>query len=331
MAGGGIAKHLPRSSPSRGRARSAAAPASPRPAGASAEAAGTIERSALAAALAAVDRPMRQAAAKLGVKIGTLDVYCPALLKPEPVRWRLALSTVFGALDGGAMPEAPPPGAAAVPTPSDAERFEAFARAGYRPLGAQMLRVDLAERLARIAHDGRNGRAAFAPDPGLATSLGLRHPSFVQLMLALGFRPASGEEERSWCGAARVRPAPRRRARGQRLRRAGGPQDRRWLNQACAWTNSSGSSASPGGGPWRRRLRNRAICASTGRVVDRAHAAVRAGNVLSFPMAGRVRVIRIDALPRHRGRHKRPRAAIPTFRPIILTRRDARPSRGRNA
>lgn len=179
-----------------------------------AEAAGTIERSALAAALAAVDRPMRQAAAKLGVKIGTLDVYCPALLKPEPVRWRLALSTVFGTLDGGAMPEAPPPGAAAVPTPSDAERFEAFARAGYRPLGAQMLRVDLAERLARIAHDGRNGRAAFAPDPGLATSLGLRHPSFVQLMLALGFRPASGEEERSWVwrGPRPPRPAPPPRA-----------------------------------------------------------------------------------------------------------------------
>ena len=38
-----------------------------------------------------------------------------------------------------------------------------------------------------------------------------------------------------------------------------------------------------------------------GRVVDRAHAAVRPGNVLSFPMAGRVRVIRVDTLPRHRG------------------------------
>lgn len=38
-----------------------------------------------------------------------------------------------------------------------------------------------------------------------------------------------------------------------------------------------------------------------GRVVARAHAVVRVGNVLSFPMAGRVRVIRIEALPRHRG------------------------------
>ncbi|MBD3759674.1 RNA-binding S4 domain-containing protein [Sphingomonadaceae bacterium G21617-S1] len=38
-----------------------------------------------------------------------------------------------------------------------------------------------------------------------------------------------------------------------------------------------------------------------GRVVDRAHAAVRVGNVLSFPLHGRVRVIRVEALPARRG------------------------------
>ena len=38
-----------------------------------------------------------------------------------------------------------------------------------------------------------------------------------------------------------------------------------------------------------------------GRVVDRAHAAVRIGNVLSFPLHDRVRVIRVEALPPRRG------------------------------
>ncbi len=38
-----------------------------------------------------------------------------------------------------------------------------------------------------------------------------------------------------------------------------------------------------------------------GRVIDRAHAAVRVGNVLSFPLNDRVRVIRIEALPGRRG------------------------------
>lgn len=38
-----------------------------------------------------------------------------------------------------------------------------------------------------------------------------------------------------------------------------------------------------------------------GRIVDRAHAAVRVGDVLSFALHGRVRVLRIKALPARRG------------------------------
>ena len=39
----------------------------------------------------------------------------------------------------------------------------------------------------------------------------------------------------------------------------------------------------------------------SGRVVDRAHAAVRVGDVLCCPLHGRVRVIRVAALPARRG------------------------------
>ena len=38
-----------------------------------------------------------------------------------------------------------------------------------------------------------------------------------------------------------------------------------------------------------------------GRVVDRAHAPVRVGDVLSFAIRGTVRVVRIEALPIRRG------------------------------
>jgi len=38
-----------------------------------------------------------------------------------------------------------------------------------------------------------------------------------------------------------------------------------------------------------------------GRVVDRAHAPVRVGDVLSFALRGKVRVLRIEALPARRG------------------------------
>jgi ribosome-associated heat shock protein Hsp15 len=38
-----------------------------------------------------------------------------------------------------------------------------------------------------------------------------------------------------------------------------------------------------------------------GRVVDRAHALVRAGDVLSFAQRGEVRVLKVEALPARRG------------------------------
>ena len=38
-----------------------------------------------------------------------------------------------------------------------------------------------------------------------------------------------------------------------------------------------------------------------GRVVDRSHAPVRAGDILSFAVRGQVRIIRVEALPARRG------------------------------
>ena len=38
-----------------------------------------------------------------------------------------------------------------------------------------------------------------------------------------------------------------------------------------------------------------------GRAVDRAHAAVRVGNVLTYAAHGRVRVVRVEVLPIRRG------------------------------
>ncbi len=38
-----------------------------------------------------------------------------------------------------------------------------------------------------------------------------------------------------------------------------------------------------------------------GRIIDRAHAPVRVGDVLSFAVHGRVRVLKVEALPARRG------------------------------
>mgnify|MGYP006920609145 CR=1 FL=1 len=168
-----------------------------------AEAGGVISRSAIASAIEHLDRDGRSRAERLDVKIGTLDVHSPTLLKPEPTRWRLAL---FAAAEAHMMPELPVPGAVSMTTPADATACEAMVRAGFRALGAQMLRVDLVERLARLAHDARSGRAPFIPDPGLSTSLGLRHASFAQLMLALGFRAAPAGDSDAWVWKGKREP-----------------------------------------------------------------------------------------------------------------------------
>jgi ribosome-associated heat shock protein Hsp15 len=39
----------------------------------------------------------------------------------------------------------------------------------------------------------------------------------------------------------------------------------------------------------------------SGRAVDRAHVPVRVGDVLTFAVRGRVRILRVDALPTRRG------------------------------
>ncbi|MFX4906764.1 hypothetical protein ABTB94_20550, partial [Acinetobacter baumannii] len=48
------------------------------------------------------------------------------------------------------------------------------------------------ERVARAAHDARQGRKPFAPDPALATSMGLTPETLARLMAQLGFRTARG-------------------------------------------------------------------------------------------------------------------------------------------
>jgi ATP-dependent RNA helicase SUPV3L1/SUV3 len=176
-----------------------------------AEAGGVVARETVANALFALDRGQALAVSRAGIRIGTLDLFVPALLKPEPMRWRLALAA---ARDGLPMPPLPRPGASMVDRPDPLLRAAA-GRAGFRDLGEQMLRVDLVERLAHQAHVARDGRRPFVPDPSLSTSLGLKPPAVARLMRMLGFaqhrerEPASGVAW-LWRGRRPDRPTPQR-------------------------------------------------------------------------------------------------------------------------
>jgi ATP-dependent RNA helicase SUPV3L1/SUV3 len=125
--------------------------------------------------------------ARIGVTIGTLDLFAPALLKPQAARWRRMLMQ----LDAG-----PREGATVLPRGASGADLPH----GFRPLGQQAVRVDLAERIARAAHDARlkqskTGRAPFALDPALATSIGLQPDTLARLMAQLGFRAAKPDAD----------------------------------------------------------------------------------------------------------------------------------------
>ncbi|MGJ8536155.1 MAG: helicase-related protein [Parasphingopyxis sp.] len=176
------------------------------------DAGGILPRKAALEPLGMLDKEQRHRIGRIGLVIGALDIFHPKLLKPEAMRWRAALAAV---LNREKMPELPQAGATLVPEPRG-RVLAAWRSAGFRGFAGQMLRVDMAERIARAAHDARDGKKPFVPDPALSTSLGLSDAALARLMRALGFQPAGeiaeGERTRTqwvWRG----RRAPKKRVR----------------------------------------------------------------------------------------------------------------------
>ncbi|MDB5703750.1 MAG: helicase [Sphingomonas bacterium] len=165
---------------------------------------GIIPRAGVAAAVDTLDPPARKQLRAIGVTIGALDLFDARLLKPGPARWRRML---IAARAGEAPGAGPPDGAAVLDHNAPGARLTD----GFRPLGAQAVRVDLVDRIARAAHDARAGRKPFAPDPALATSIGVMPETLQRLMAALGFRTAPAQDGAPrwvWRGVVRAKAAP---------------------------------------------------------------------------------------------------------------------------
>ena len=116
------------------------------------------------APLAALDREQRRAVTRLRrphrrarpVHAGGAEARGDALAQPPFAPPRPAQP----------MAGLPPPSSVVLPTPAEPARL--LARLGFRAAGPQMIRVDMAERLARHAHEaqGRQGRRAGRRGPG---------------------------------------------------------------------------------------------------------------------------------------------------------------------
>jgi len=175
------------------------------------EAGGILPRKAVLEQLGALDKEQRYRIGRIGLTIGALDIYDAKLLKPEAIRWRAALTAIF---ENAAMPDLPPAGATLLPEPRS-KTLSAWRAAGFRGFAGQMLRVDMAERIARAAHDARDGKNPFTPDPALSTSLGLSSAALTQLLQALGFQSAgkAADNETSAQWIWRGRRAPKKAVR----------------------------------------------------------------------------------------------------------------------
>ncbi len=117
---------------------------------------------------------------------GALDIYHHAALKPAAAKWRAAL---FAARDSRAMPVLPPESAVHLKTWNFANPSEAR-NAGYRRIGDEYVRIDLAERVIKKAHEARGQNNVFGMDMAFATSLGISEAGLKALMRDAGFRPA---------------------------------------------------------------------------------------------------------------------------------------------
>jgi ATP-dependent RNA helicase SUPV3L1/SUV3 len=154
---------------------------------------GIAGRHYLADAIAALPKEARGAARKGGIVFGALDIYHHAALKPAAARWRAAL---FAARDGRAMPELPPESAVHLKEWKFANPSEAR-NAGYRRIGDEYVRIDLAERVIKKAHEARGQTNLFGMDMAFATSLGISEAGLKALMRDAGFRPADAPEEKA--------------------------------------------------------------------------------------------------------------------------------------
>ena len=152
-----------------------------------------------------------------GVNIGTLDLFMPTMLKPAP----RALLRAIG-VDSRPLEE----------DMQSVKSGEGPLPSGYRKAGGQRIRLDVAEKILRAAHDTRgNEMKRFRVDLALGISVGLSEANLLALLREGGFRP--------WPHVA--------------LEEGGyGPEAPRMFSWRTPDASRDGSHRNDGGGPPRR-------------------------------------------------------------------------------
>ena len=150
------------------------------------ESLGSIPKRAVAAQLRALTGADRQALKALGVQIGAVCVFFPALMKPRALTMR---ALAWSAFVGRPPPVAPERTSVPVTTADDWPLAEAL---GYLRLGPRAVRIDICERLFLKARAVARTGAAFAPGT-LSAVAGCTAVELPAVLAALGCRIVHSE------------------------------------------------------------------------------------------------------------------------------------------
>jgi len=187
------------------------------------------------AGLETLNPEQRDALRKLGVRVGAIDLFVPAMLKPAPLAaWR-EVAALRGPRGGEVRADMPP----VLPQAHGAPPL------GYRRFARQAIRIDMAEKLLREAHGKRAGASGkvFRIDPALATSMGLLPDSHMLLLRSAGFTSLPGRELAEGAFGPPVPPAWRWRPPHLARPQGRGPQ----REDKKAERKGKGKGGKPGG------------------------------------------------------------------------------------
>lgn len=181
------------------------------------EALGVLDRKTVADHLSRFDTKDYGRFKYRGVQLGRSTIFCPALLKPEPTRWRQIL------FDCGES-DTPPMDHAGLVSFEAGKRADnaRLLRAGYRLMGGVAVRVDMLERLSGLAHKASRKGEAVA-DHEMQSLLGGGADRMAPVLTGLGYvTDRSGEE-----GTLTFRRRGRNDKKPRRDNRRGKPKDQK--------------------------------------------------------------------------------------------------------
>jgi ATP-dependent RNA helicase SUPV3L1/SUV3 len=163
-----------------------------------AEGLGAVTRRSVARQVSGLGPEDRRELGRLGVNIGRLVVFLPALQHADAMRLRARLHAVRR----GARAE---PGPGGIPSaPNDESRSaEDYLACGYFPAGPRVIRLDRLERAAALTSRLSRG-GPFLPPKELAGILGCRPDELPAILTAIGYREREGRFERTGRPAARA-------------------------------------------------------------------------------------------------------------------------------